>query len=156
MVDFTTFDKATDAILGTLKTYWDAHAGSVNGSVVPTLVYEFLESDLKPHPRDTSKPWARVVVRHGDGNKVTLNNSDGVARYRRLGVAWVQVFVPAAYGSAWTVAQQLAAVAQFAYEGKRALDGTVVFTKVTMSDHARDGASVRKDVKVYFYWDDVR
>lgn len=146
---------AEDAILSTLKVAWDANTAAIAGTV-PQLVYEFLEPDLKPHPADSQQPWARVIVRHSDAAKTSLANSDRVSRYRRVGLVWVQIFVPAGFGSAWTKAGDLADVAQAAYEGKRALGGRVVFTKVPIIDVAKDGPWVRKDIKAFFYWDEVK
>lgn len=146
---------AEDAILGTLKAAWDANTPAIT-TTAPQLVYEFLEPDLKPHPADSTQPWARVVIRHTDAGKMTLANSDGVARYRRIGLVWVQIYMPAGFGSAWTTAGSLAVVARNAYEGKRALGGRVVFGKVPIIDVAKDGAWVRKDVKASFYWDEVK
>lgn len=142
-------------MLETLKVAWDANTPSIT-TTAPQLVYEFLEPDLKPHPSDSDKPWARVIVRHADSAKTSLANSDGVSRYRRVGLVWVQVFVPASFGSAWTKCESLAVVARDAYEGKRALNGRVVFTKAPIIDVAKDGPWVRKDVKAFFYWDEVK
>ncbi len=149
---------AIDSILGTLKVAWDANAATFNAGTEPVLVFEATEPDLKPHPRDTAKAWARAVVRHMDSSKVTLVGASG-ARYRRTGIVWVQVFVPATDAAQWTVAQELAAVAQMAYEGNRAgpsLPGSVVFTKATILDRPKDGAYFRCDCKVSFTWDEIK
>lgn len=149
--------QAVDAILGTIKVAWDAGTPALTGGPVPQLVFESLENDLKPHPRDGTLPWARAVVRHADASKITLNNDVGTARYRRIGVAWVQVFVPATSAKEWTLGQQLAMVAQNAYEGKRAGEGkSVVFTKVSIQDRPKDGAFYVFDVKANFYWDQIK
>lgn len=150
------YNEAVDTILSTLKTKWDSDTPALNGGQAPHLVYQFIESDLKPHPRDSGKAWARVTVRHNEGGKASLSNSDGQARYRRIGLAWVQVFVPAKSGSSWTLASSLAGVAAAAYEGKRGIAGPVVFTKVTLEDKPKEGAWVRVDVKARFYWDEIR
>jgi|ERR1035437_721134 hypothetical protein len=146
---------ADNAILRTLKMKWDDDTASLTGGVVPQMVYEFLEPDMKPHPRDGKHPWARVVIRHNDATKATMSNSEGMARYRRFGLVWVQVFVPATSATSWMLAQQLASVAQLAYEGKRASGGNVVFTKAQVVDKAREGAWVCKDMKAWFYWDEI-
>jgi hypothetical protein len=72
---------------------------------------------------------------------------------------WVQIFVPATGGIAWTTAQALAIVAQKAYEGKRAggtLPGDVVFLDASIFDRDLDGAWARADCKVQFYWDETK
>jgi hypothetical protein len=156
MAYYDSYNQAEDSILGVLKTKWDADTPALNGATIVPLVYELTEPDLKQHPRDSAKPWARVVVRHADAGKTSLTASDKTARYRRVGIVWVQVFVPAGYGSAFTLARQLAQVAQAAYEGKRSPDGAVVFTKAAIADMTKDGAWVRRDMKASFYWDEVK
>lgn len=148
---------AIDAILGTIKVAWDASTPAITGGAAPTLVYESSEPDLKPHPKDSTLPWARVVVRHADTTKVALGMVSSAARYRRPGMAWMQVFVPANSAKDWFLAQQLAMAAQTAFEGKRTAgsDG-VLFTSASIHEVPREAAWFRFDVKVVFYWDQIR
>jgi hypothetical protein len=150
----TDYLSATDSILSKFKVAWDANSPALVGGSAPTVVYESTESDLKPHPRDSGSPWARIVIRHGDGNKVTLNNEAGTARYRRIGIVWVQVFTKNEGAENWTLGQQLAQVAHRAFEGERFPGG--VFTKTATFDRPRDGAWITFDVKANFYWDEIR
>lgn len=147
---------ATDAILSQLKVYWDANTPAYNSGQPVLLVFDTMEMDLKPHPETTNNPWARAVVRHAGARKATLANSAGQGRYRRLGLAWVQIYVPAVDGSAYTTAQRLAQVAQKAYEGKRTAGGEVVFTECTILDRSPEGQWFRYDVKASFYWDEIK
>jgi hypothetical protein len=150
----TTLVDATDSILSQFRTTWNGGAGALVGGPAPEIVYEALEPDLKVHPRESDNPWVRIVVRHSDGNKVSLAGDQGTGLYIRLGMVWVQVFCPAAGGTNWTLGQQLAMLARDAFEGKRA--GAVVFTKVAILDRPRDGAWLTFDVKANFYWHEVR
>lgn len=147
----STYTDAENQILDKLKVAWDANTPAIS-TTAPVLVYEFLEPSLKPHPRDTGKPWARVAIRHLHASKAGLTGSDGLARYKRGGMIWMQVFVPAKWASAWTMASELAQVGQNAYEGKRTTAGRVVFTSAVIMDKPQDGAWVRKDMQAYFYW----
>lgn len=147
---------ATDAILSTFKTYWDANSTAYNSGQPVPLVFDISEMDLKPHPEDSSKPWARAVVRHATARKATLQNAAGQGRYRRTGLAWVQIYVPFVDGSAYTTAQRLAVVAQKAYEGKRTGGGEVVFMDCAILDRAPEGQWFRYDVKASFYWDEIK
>lgn len=152
----TNLISATDAILASLKTQWDADTPAIT-TTIPVVVNEILEPDLKEHPRQTGLPWARIAIRHATGRKVTLNNDAGTARYRREGIVWIQVFVPRNDGSSYTTIQQLAMVAVKAYEGKRAGPaGDVVYTDVSMQEKPIDGSFLHYDVKVAFYWDEIR
>ena len=152
MVNFLT---AVDGILSTFKTAWDANTPAIT-TTVPAVVYEALEPDLKPHPRTAGVPWCRVVVRHSDASKVSLTDSSKTGRYRRNGFAWVQVFVPDAGGMSWGIAQQLAQVARNAFEGKRAANGAVLFTKTQIVDRPKDGPFFNFDIKAFFYWDELK
>jgi hypothetical protein len=149
-----TFDTAVDSILTTLKVKWDAATPALNGGEIPTLVFEAIEQDLKPHPKDSEEPWARAVIRHADAFKATLANDVGTARYRRVGLVWVQVFTPSKSAQNWTLCQQLAMVAQTAYEGRCV--GDVVYTKATIFDSPKDGPWWRYDMRAEFYWDEIR
>jgi hypothetical protein len=150
----TNYVDAEDTILGMLKTAWDASAPALfTPPYTPALVYESQEADLKPHPRDGSKAWARAVVRTADGRSAAIGKAPtGLARFRRFGIAWVQIFVPAKFASGWTQASQLASIAQQAYEGKA---GHVTFTRVQLVDLPQDGNWVRKDVKAFYSWDEL-
>ncbi len=153
----TDFVEATDAILGAFKTQWDADTPAVVSGSAPTIVYEATESDLKPHPRDGTKPWTRIVIRHGEGlGKVTLANANGLGRFRRNGVVWVQVFTPATNAAQWTLGQQLAKVAQKAFEGKRSANRDLAFWKSSIQDRPKDGPFFTFDIKTYFTWDEIR
>lgn len=147
---------AIDAILGTFKVAWDANTPALTGALAPVIVYESSEPDLKPHPKDSTLPWARAVVRHADTSKVTLASDTGTARYRRPGLAWVQIFVPANSAKDWFLAQSLAMAAQAAFEGKRSPGDGVLFTAASIHEVPREAAWFRFDVKVGFYWDQVR
>lgn len=150
------YGTATDAILGRFKETMDAASPILNGGDPLVLVFEPSEQDLAPHPKDSDIAWARAVVRHADASKATLANSAGVARYRRVGKLWVQIFVPAHGAKDWTKAQQLAMVAQAGFEGKRTAGDGVLFLSSSITEVPRDGAYYRFDLKVVFTWDQIR
>ena len=152
----TTLVAATDAILSTLKVAWDAGAPAIVGGTPTAPVYEPLEPDLKPHPRDSGNSWCRISIRHNDDSKkVSLTDSARRARYRRTGLAWVQVFSPRKGASYYTEVQALAGLIRQAYEGKRTGADAVVFTQVAVIDQPPEAAWFRYDVKVEFYWDEI-
>lgn len=146
------YNTSEDEILSALKTKWDADTPALNGGSVPHLVYEMLESDLKPHPRGSGLPWARASIRHDDAQTASMRGTQG-QRFRRLGIAWVQVYAPAKSGAAWTLGKNLAQVAQRAFQGHRG--GKVAFTRIAIVEIGREGAWVRNDVKAWFQWDEI-
>lgn len=144
------YDDACDTILSIAKVAWDAEAPDLNGSVLPVLVYENIEKDLKPHPRDTSKPWARVVIRHAGGAAAAL----GQHRFRRTGTVWGQIFVPFDDGLSPAKASALARILQKAYE---VTGGSAVsFKDVTVAERGPDGTFYRVDCTAKFWWDEIR
>lgn len=144
----TAYTDHIDSILGRFKSKMDAEAPTIQ------VVYESSEPSLKPHPRDSGRAWARIVVRHNDATKNSLPNADGMIHFRRYGFVWVQIFVPADFASAWGTASDLAEIAQQAYE--RVADTSVTFLKAAVIDKPNEGRWVRKDMKAFFYWDEVR
>lgn len=150
------YEAAVDAVLGQFKTVMDAGSPALNGAVALPLVFESTEPDLVTHPKDSGIAWARAVVRHADARKVTLSKAVGTARYRRQGMMWAQIFVPAKSAKDWTKAQRLAIVAQAGFEGTRTPGDGVLFTSSSIVEVPRDGANFRFDLKVMFYWDQIR
>lgn len=152
----TNLVSATDAILSTLKTAWDAGAPAIVGGPATAPVYEILEPDLKPHPRDSGNSWCRITIRHNDDSKkVSLTDSARRARYRRTGLAWVQVFSPRKGASYYTQLQALATLVGHAFEGKRSAADGVNYTQVAVIDQPPEAAWFRYDVKVAFMWDEI-
>lgn len=149
------YQTAINAILSTFTVAWNANTPAVTLGAAPVIVYEDIERDLKPHPSDSTVPWTRIIVRHSDSNKVTLASATGMARYRRVGIAWVQVYVPFVDGTSAPICRALASVARLAFEGKRALSGELVYDKTAVIDRAAENAFLRRDVKVEFHWDEI-
>jgi hypothetical protein len=146
------YDDACDAILSLAKVAWDAEAPALNGMVLPVLVYENIEKDLKPHPRDTSKPWARLVIRHVPGGSRAA--ALGQHRFRRTGIIWCQVFVPYDDGLSIQKATALARIVQKAYEVCRGSE--VSFKDVTVAERGPEGTFYRVDCTANFWWDEIR
>lgn len=147
----TDYDDAIDATLTVLKALWDTESAAIVGAADPVLlVYEEAERDLKPHPADSTQPWARVVVRHATGRAAAL----GRHRFRRTGTVYVQAFVPNDNGLAKGKATGLARIAQKAYEMTR---GTAVsFKNATVTEKGPDGNFYRADCTAEFWWDELR
>lgn len=149
----TGYEDAVDSILSTLKAQWDTDTPAIVGTMLPaSLVYEETEHDLKPHPRDTEKPWGRVVVRHAPGGSgaAALGNH----RFRRTGTVFLQVFYPLTGGKSLEKASALARVGQKAYESARS--GPVSYKSVTVSEKGPDGSFYRVDCTAKFWWDELR
>lgn len=144
---------ATDAILGRLKTQWDADTPTLNDGDIPPLVYEATERSLEVHPKDKDEVWARVTIRHSPNQGPA---AIGKRRFRRTGTVFVQVYVPNkdGTGSGYTLAQQFGAVAQNAFDGKRC--GGVSIKQCAVMEKGTDGRWYRADCNVSFWWDEIR
>jgi hypothetical protein len=149
---------ATDDVFGVIKTAWDAGALAAVGGVAPTpvpvLVYEPLELDCKPHPRDSALPWGRVSIKHTGGRDAAIGRSGGLKRFRRVGFALVECFVPYKTGADWTASRRLAMLAQAAYQGKGTVNG-VTFSGVTLTENGKSGSFYLCTVLANFRWDET-
>lgn len=149
------YEAACDAILTRFREAMNTGSPALNGTVPLALVFEPTEADLITHPKDSGIAWARAVVRHADSQKVTLKTNTNGARFRRTGLLWAQIFVPAHSAKDWTKAQRLAMVAQAGFEGKRTPGDGVLFLTSSIIEVPRDGAYFRFDLKVTFTWDEI-
>lgn len=141
---------ATDSIIQRFMEQWTADAGTVVGGSAPVVVNEATEADMKPHPRDTTAPWARITVRHATGRARSLGNR----HFAKTGSVYVNIFVPFQSGDAYTTAQRLAEVAKNAYEGKRA--GGVWFPSVSTPERGREGSWWQVDCIASFQYHEFK
>lgn len=127
-----TYEQARDEILGRFRTQWNADTPAVTDDYsVPEVQWQGVRQSA---PEDTASPWARVTVRHTDGDQATLGSS-GSRLFSRDALVTVQIFVPVGEGLA--LADQLAKIAVDAFEGKKA--GEVWFRRVRVNEVGPDG-----------------
>lgn len=149
---------ATDDVFGVIKAAWDAGArtavGLDPGDPLPVLVYEPLELDCKPHPRDGGLAWGRVSIRHTGGRDAAIGRSGSKKRFRRTGFTLVECFVPYKTGQDWTRSRRLAMLGQAAYQGKGTVNG-VTFSGVTLTENGKSGSFYLCTVLANFRWDET-
>ncbi|MCP4897717.1 MAG: hypothetical protein GY906_12155 [bacterium] len=136
--------QARDEILAVFKTAWDAGAESAG----LTVLYWDLAQDPPP-----TGAWARVTVRHSDGNQATLSNSVGQRRFRHEGTVFVQIFTPLDEGL--TLADALTSIVKYAFEGEVTSPGRVIFRRVRVNEVGRDGQWFQVNVLADFEYDDI-
>lgn len=140
----TTPTEARDEILSAHKTAWDADA---TASLYPLVYWDV--SGEKPET-----PWARVTVRHQDGEQVTLSNEAGQRRFRHFGVVTVQTFTK--YGGGMSLNDELVAVSKNAFEGVTTSPGRVIFLNVRINEVGQEGHWFQTNVLADFEYDEVR
>lgn len=96
----------------------------------PGIPYTFADVDYVP-PKDS--PWVRLTVLPGDQRQVSMGM---LRRFRRVGVATVNIFVPAGRGDG--LAKQLADSVAAIFMG-RTVDG-VIFRGTELTRVGVDGA----------------
>lgn len=136
--------QAKDEILGTFKTAWDAGAESTG----LTVLYWNTKSEVP-----TSGAWARVTVRHAEGEQETLSNSAGSRRFGRVGTVTVQIFTP--HNEGGTLSDQLVEIVEKAFMGVTTSPGRVIFRRVRSNEIGQDGQWFQVNVLADFEYSEI-
>jgi len=144
------FDVARDEILGRFKTQWDADTPAVNGTVIPTIFYEGINT-LGDQPHDAA--WAQIFIRHNDAFQRTLGPA-GSRRFTKLGIVTVQIFVPLETGVGLTLMEALAKIAEDAFEGKTTINN-IWFRNVRIIEVGVEGPWYQANVLADFEYDSL-
>lgn len=147
------FEEARDHILDVFKAAWDAGAASVNAGHTPTVEYQNVAPAQAPLGVG-NEAWARIMVRHLDGEQRTIGATDGRV-FSRHGLVTVQVFVPAGK-QGLVLADRLGKVAADAFEGKETAVGAVWFRNVAYREVGVDGAWFQVNVTAEFEYHVVK
>lgn len=139
--------QARDEILDQFKTVWDADPESTGVLV--------RYPDKPSDPPSTQVPWARVTVQHNPtGGQVTLSGATGSRRFRRFGLVTIQIFT--IFGEGLVKADELARVAQGAFEGVRTSPGGVIFRAVNAVEIGKSKEWFQTNVLAQFEYDEVK
>jgi hypothetical protein len=151
----TTLEVATREIFVLLKAAWDANAAAVvGGSPLPTLPFLFEDINWNGRPTtDIQTAWARVTIRHSNGEQSTLADRTGKARFTNYGIVLIQVFAPMRDNTGAMVSRRLASVVKAALQGKATAN--VWFRQATYMDVGREGTWYQFNVSANFEWDEV-
>lgn len=144
--------EAYDAILRPFGKAWREETPALNGGEEPAVDWPNVIREGPPL-YDGNEPWARVTVRHTEGEQHSLGQKGGRI-FERKGVITVQVFVPAGKRGL-ELAGLLGTVALNAFEGVKTPEG-VVFHRVTYKDVGPDGAWYQVNVTAAFEYDHVK
>jgi len=134
-----TYEEARNAIQSYLSSNWsDTPSG--------TIAYD--NTSFTP---PASEPWLRLAVRHAAGYQAGFGG--GTRRYRRNGVALLQIFVPENEGP--TEAMQLGDSAVDLFEGA-VLSGGLRFGPVALREIGVEDSWFQVNMSADFTFDDVK
>lgn len=132
--------EAVDAIGKVFKDAWDTTGG--------TAVYDDLPGSI---PSDDVTLWARLTIRHATGGQASLAGDAGKRRWRKEGIASIQVFAP--MGDGGQASRNAAAAVVNAFQDAK-LD--VWFRNTRMTEVGASGAFFQTNVFTTFSYDEVR
>lgn len=138
-----TYAQARDAMMDLLNTAWAAGAST----------YPILWDDRVGNPDPSKKAWARVFIRHNQGDQETLSNPIGTRLFRRDGIINVQIFT--ATGDGLKTSDALAKIVADAYEGKATSNG-VWFKNVRLRENGVDGNWYQVNVLIDFEYNEAK
>lgn len=136
-----TYAQARDDILGQVYSAW-APTGW-------TIFFPDKEETEKP----TKEPWARVTLRHADGEQATLANHGSRRRWQRSGNLFVQVFTPV--GEGLSRSYDLCKILTDALEGKSTARG-VWFRNVRLNEIGTSDAWYQINIEATWEYDEVK
>jgi len=137
--------EAIDQILGIFKTAWDT---------TPYATRVFYDNVSNAEIPPTGRlPWARVSVRHIEGNQATLAGVIGERRFRRSGFVNISIFQPAGGGLPGSL--DLPTIVRDAYEGVSTPNGAW-FRNVRINEVGVDGEWFVTNVIADFSYDEIR
>lgn len=132
-----TFTAARDEILTLFYTAWVAHPDAL----------QLFFWDVR-HDSPESTPFARIILRHAEGNNDGITNK----RFERSGVAIVQIFT--LFGEGLSKSDILSKVAADAFQGK-ATPGGVWFRNVRLNEIGQDGEFFQVNILADFSYCEV-
>ncbi len=142
-----TLTEARNEIHQAYQTVWDAGSAALNGGAIPPTSYDAVAFDTP-----TAATWARIRVRHEQGEQVTLG-PPAQRRFNKTGTVIVSIFTPVSTSLDTSKAEALAILAKSAFEGKTT-PSQVWFRDVTINEIGVEESWFQVDVIATFNYDD--
>lgn len=142
-------ETAIDEMLSLVNKHWSSETPAVNDGDVAELVFD---ETGNPKSKKHDAPWARVTVRHNDGQQRSMGTR-GNRRFERSGQVIIQVFAPKSEGV--TLRSKLGKIAIDSLEGN-STPGGVWFRNVRAQELGPDGAWSRVNVVADFSYDEIK
>jgi len=151
-----TFEEARDEIMDQFTTVWEAGDNAIMGVSV-RIKYEGIEFKGTAVEPFTNSAWCRISIQHSGGGE-SLAGALGTHTYERVGVVYVQVFMPKKYRYTDGMAklERLAMLARDAFEGQKT-SGGVWFRQCRITEAGVDeGPWNQFNVMAEFVYDEVK
>jgi hypothetical protein len=134
-----TYEEARNAIQGHLDANWSATPAG-------TIAYDNL-----PFVPPSAAPWLRLSVRNAEGRQASFGGA--TRRYRRRGLALLQIFVPEGEGP--SEAMQLGDQAVALFEGV-VLSGNLRFGPVSLREIGVEDGWFQVNLAADYSFDEVK
>lgn len=138
--------EARNEVMDHFVTAWNAQTPPV-----PLLLFD---DKQQPGVPDPPAPYARIVMRHNDRDRVTLADETGNRRFRSFGIITVQIF--SVSGDGLTANDTFVNVAVNAFEGAKTGLDRVTFRNVRSNEIGEDGPWFQTNVIAEFDYDVVK
>ena len=142
-----TLTSARHEIHQAFQTVWDSGSAALNGGVIPPISYDAVAFDTP-----TAAAWARIRIRHEQGEQVTLG-PPAQKRFNKTGTVIVSIFTPVSTSLDTSKAEALGILAKSAFEGK-ATPSQVWFRDVSINEIGVEESWFQVDVIATFNYDD--
>ncbi len=142
-----TLTEARNEIHQAFQDVWDADSPALNGGVAPPISYDAVAFDTP-----TAATWARIRIRHEQGEQATLGGP-ATRRFNKTGTVIVSIFTPISVTLDTSQAEALALLAKTAFEGK-ATPSQVWFRDVSINEIGVEESWFQIDVIATFNYDD--
>lgn len=143
-----TMTEARNEIHEAFQTVWDAGSPPLNGGVAPPISY-----DADAFDTPTATTWARIRIRHDQGEQATLGGP-ATRRFNKQGSVIVSIFTPVSTSLDTSKGEALAILAKTAFEGK-ATPSQVWFRDVTINEIGVEESWFQIDVIASFNYDEI-
>ncbi len=137
-----TYKAARDDLSNFATAAWNTAVAAI--SPTPPLFYD----NLNQNPPDDGSVWGRLSIQNFDGTRSSLGSAN--ARFRRIGMLFVQVFVP--IGDGTLISDQIADSLVEAFEDAGAI-GNIWFRDIGQREVGPDGTFHQVNVEVAFTFD---
>lgn len=137
--------QARDDMIGHVRTAWLADSGS------SSIAMQY--PDVAGFNKPASGPWSRLMIQHVTGQKASLGNSNGVAKYDRTGLLTVEIFTTPNDGL--LKADSLVKILTDALEGSKTTNG-VDFLNVRFNELGKFEAWEQTNVIAEFSYEEVK
>ncbi len=137
-----TYKAARDDLSNFATAAWNTAVATI--SPTPPLFYD----NLNQNPPDDGSVWGRLSIQNFDGTRSSLGSA--TARFRRIGMLFVQVFVP--IGDGTLTSDQIADSLVEAFEDAGAI-GNIWFRDIGQREVGPDGTFHQVNVEVAFTFD---